>query len=299
MGDQDSSKPEVKKPNVTADEIANFLERTGFVFEMRASEVFKKWGYATEISEEFFDLEGNTYREIDIIATKIVNNINLHLVVECKQSQTEKWIFICNKQLGRYYYALKHLPHVATSAFREKKVFSGSHIFDSKVPLAHNYLCYTTANNKKSDHLHIDECVHKLPKALLDVAAKTEEGNRHLFFPVALFSGQIFSATYHGKLVVEEKPFLQYYVRFQKAAYNQQPETKINLSIFPSLHEILGNTSEQRVRALMGELSAHYHIDFVTEAGLPDYLTMIENEVGAVRTEYWDIPDAPKQETGI
>jgi hypothetical protein len=91
-------KPEIQKPNVSAATIAQFLDQTGFVFEMRANEVLLKSSYSTQFNDEFLDLEGDILREIDIIATKVVNDINVHFVVECKQSLTDKWIFMCNKK---------------------------------------------------------------------------------------------------------------------------------------------------------------------------------------------------------
>jgi hypothetical protein len=185
-----NSKSGTKKPSVNAEEIAHFLEQTGFVFEMRANEVFLKAGYATEINDEFLDLEGDTTREIDIIATKLVNAINVHFVIECKQSVTDKWIFICNKTMPRYYRTVKHLPSVNTDTLKDKKLFAAFHVFDRKIPVAHNYLCYTIKGDKKTEHLQIDECVHKLPKALIDLASRAV-GGRHLFFPIALFAGQI------------------------------------------------------------------------------------------------------------
>jgi hypothetical protein len=216
---------ETKKPHVDAETIAYFLEQTGFVFEMRANEVFQKATYATEINDEFLDLEGDTIREIDLIATKVVNDVNVHFVVECKQSVTDKWIFICNKTMPRYYRAVKHLPSVSLDVLRKKGLFSGFHVFNRKIPLGHNYLCYTIKGDKKTEHIQIDECVHKLPKALLDLASRAE-GGRHLFFPVALFAGQMFAVSYRGKLVVEEVPFLQYYVSFETEVYQREPESE-------------------------------------------------------------------------
>jgi hypothetical protein len=134
---------ETKRPNVSAEEIADFLGRTGFVFEMRANEAFLKAGYATDINDEFLDLEGDTVREIDIIATKLINGVNVHFVVECKQSLTDKWIFICTKRMPRYYRAVKHLPGVATAVIKDKKLFADFHVFKATIPVGNNYLCYT------------------------------------------------------------------------------------------------------------------------------------------------------------
>src|ERR1700687_2282794 len=126
---------ETKKPNVDASTIAGFLEQTGFVFEMRANEVFLKAGYTTDINEDFLDLEGDILREIDLIATKVINEVNVHFVVECKQSVTDKWIFICNKKMPRYYRSVKHLPSVKLEILQEKKLFANLHVFNPKMPL--------------------------------------------------------------------------------------------------------------------------------------------------------------------
>src|ERR1051325_3005006 len=284
----DKPHPETKKPNVSSETIADFLEQTGFVFEMRANEVFLKFGYTTEISEEFLDLEGETLREIDIIATKVVNDVNIHFVVECKQSLTDKWIFICTKNMPRYYRAIKHLPAVDLDVMREKKLFSSIHLFDRKIPLGHNYLCYTIRGDKKTEHLQIDECMHKLPKAVLDLASRAE-GGRHLFFPVALFAGQLFAVSYKGKLVVDEASFLEHFVSFDSEVYRREPERKNQAltTIFPALKELevwAMNNREAQIRAVARELTSAYQIDVITEAALPNYLAMIEKEIAALNS---------------
>jgi hypothetical protein len=299
MSDPNPQQPEKKVLARTPEQIARFLEQTGFVFEMRMNEVFLKAGYATDINEQFLDLEDDTLREIDIIASKVVNGINLHFVVECKQSATDKWIFICNKSMPRFYYSVKHLPRVAAEILKEKKLFSGFHSFNRKVPLGYNYLCYTIAGNKKAEHRQIDECVYKLPKALVDLASRAD-GGKHLFFPIALFSGQMFSVLYKGHLVVEEKSFLQYYVSFETEIYRRAPEqNNVPLSslfrpVLAELEKLSKASREERIRYTTRELSPYYQIDFVTEAGLPDFLALIEKHMAALRTSDWPMPGVPK-----
>lgn len=180
-----------KSAKRTPEQIGDFLERTGFVFEMRMNEIFLNAGYATKINEEFLDLEQDTLREIDITAAKTINGINIRFAVECKQSATDKWIFLCNKRIPRRYRAVKVVPKVDLGVLRKTKLFAGFHTLDPAVPLANNYLCYTIIGDKKAEHRQIDECVYKLPKALVDLAAEDEvhEKGRYLFFPLALFSG--------------------------------------------------------------------------------------------------------------
>ena len=291
------SMTEPAEPRVSADKIASFLQQTGFVFEMRANEVLVKAGYATELNEYFLDLEGNQKREIDITASKLVNDINLHFIVECKQSSTDKWIFICKKKTPRFYRAVKHLPVVSTEILKDKNLFGGFHSFDRKTALAHNYLA-SFKGEKKAEHLQIDECIQKLPKALVDFASRAS-GERHLFFPVALFAGQIFAASYQGKLLVEETPFLQYYSEFKKDAYSVQPEVPGVESRGVPIWAYRGRMVEQRqkrIRNVAEDLAPPYQIDFVTETGFFNYLSMIEKMVSSVRISDWGINESSRLE---
>ncbi len=263
---------------------------------MRMNEVFLKCGYTCEINSSFRDLEGDTEREIDIVASKLLNNdINVHFVIECKQSVLDKWIFICTKGNSyRFYYGVKHLPAVPVEILKDKGLFSHFHTFKREIPVGHNYICYSLATSKKADHLQIDECVHKLPKALVDFASRVK-GGRHLFFPVALFSGQIFAVSYGGSLVVQEKPFLQYFISFRSDAYKYGPVQILDTlprNVFHPLgdwEQSLKRGREKEIRMAAQDLASPYQIDF-TESGLPEYIAMVEKEVAAVRTSDWPLP---------
>jgi hypothetical protein len=274
-----------KKPNVNANEIAEFLERTGFVLEMRVNELLLDSGYKTVISPDFYDLDGSVDREIDIIATKKIKEIDLHLIIECKQSATDKWIFLANKRLPLRIATVKHLPKVSTELIHEGLL---DHLhFDGLAPLCHNYLVYTIdtkKQNKETSHYQIDECIHKLPKALVDRAAWQDEG-RHLFIPVALFSGQMFVIKYKGKLNVEETSFLRYYARFVSKVYvkpTSSADEGGDFTIYPRADRA------SFIREAKGKLGSIYQIHFVTEAGLPDYLKQVENAISKVDITKWE-----------
>ncbi len=53
----------------------------------------------------------------------------------------------------------------------------------------------------------------------------------------------------------------------------------------------------ERIRRAARELSFPFQIDFVTEAGFPEYLARVEKQVSAVRTADWLIPEPPKPES--
>ena len=190
---------ENKKTIVTAEKIADFLKQTGFVFEMRMHEIFAKNGYTCDINSSFHDLEGDTEREIDIVAIKRFDNeIIVHFVVECKQSALDKWIFICTQtDSPRFYYAVKHLPTIPIEILKGQKVFDPLHTFRKDLLLGRNYISYSVATNKKTDHLQIDGCVYKLPKALVDVASRTTEAGIS-FFPSHYSPANCFQSTTTG-----------------------------------------------------------------------------------------------------
>jgi len=280
---------EKKKTTVTPEIIADFLQQTGFVFEMRVHQLLRQLGY---VGYYFLDLAGDVEREIDIVARKVVNDIQIHLIIECKQSLLDKWVFIVNKRSRRYYYSVKHLPNVPSEAM-ENGLFDHLHNFDRSIPLADNYICYSVTNGRKTEHLQIDECVHKLPKAVVDVAGSVKEG-RHLFFPVALFSGQMFVAAYKEGVLVQERAHLEYLSSFRSLGYQHAvtgPLTKrVGLTPFAEYEEGLREKRQARIREITTKLAPYYSIDFVTEAGFAEYVQMVEKEVAAVKVEQWNLP---------
>lgn len=291
--------PETKKTTVTPQQIAHFLEQTGFIFEMRMKEAFVGRGYQCEIGSSFYDLEGETEREIDLLASKdFPNGIRIHFVIECKQSLLDKWIFISTKNAGRYYYAVKHLPRVDIKTLEEKKLFTHFHTFDRNVRLTHNYICYSVATNKKADQLQINECVYKLPKATADLASKLKEEKaiqRHILFPVGLFSGQLFTLRYEGSAVVDEVPFLQFFTSFQDGAYDVDFSRLVQE--FPGVNPST-KSREMKLKMAARSLVKLYQIDFVTESGLEEYLTQVEKQVEAVKIDNWPLPQPKPEEPG-
>jgi len=284
---------EKKKAVVDATEIGEFLKKTGFVFEMRMNELLTKLGYKCEISSTFLDLETGIEREIDLIASKLLkNNVTIHFLIECKQSAMDKWIFLLQKKSPRYYGAVKCLPHVPFEVMKKADMFDKLHIYHPKIPLAHNYICYSHATEKKGDQTQIEECINKLPKALADFASRVGEG-RHLFFPVGLFSGQIFSVSYDGDLIVKEQPFLEYALEFKKEPYMRSFDDHFTFHTpLADLGKLHTAGDSKRIKDVSSDLGRLYQIDFVAESGVNDYIAMVERLASQVPIDEWKLPDA-------
>lgn len=278
-----------------ASDVTSFLTKTGFILEMEITEFLKGYDYQTKVNKYFLDLEEGKKREIDIIATKEINKILVHLIIECKQSLYDDWVFICSdKKPSRYYYAVKHLPQVYDMS--KCKIFDSLHIFDRTIPLAQIYLAFQKEKGAKTEAHQIEECLFKLPKALLYVASKAQSDIKSIFFPIGLFNRQLFTAIYDKKLLVEEKKFIQYQIDFESKAY--QSKSKINrltgkpigepINDFLSISEISLEENEiDKIVETAELLGKKFQIDFVTQDGLKEYVEMIEKEIKEISVKKW------------
>jgi len=279
----------MQEKNITkVSDVKNSLIRTGFILEMEVAEFFKEKGFTVNVNNLFMDLEEYKKREIDIIATKKINKILVHLIIECKQSLEDDWIFICSDaKPSRYYYSVKHLPNL--NNLSKIKIFDQLHTFDRKILIAQNYVVFKKNGGKKSDSLQIPECLHKLPKALIYEASQEDAENKNIYFPIAVFSGQIFSANYNKKLIVKEQEIIQYNVNFESDFYSENigRAPKI-ITINPEIHDDYARTEEiNKIIKTAKTLKSPFQIDFLTRKGLSAYIKIIEDEIGKISTRKW------------
>lgn len=293
--------PIKKKPTSTA-HVADFLTKTGFILEMEVSEWLKKRGYSIKVNNFFVDYDLNKKREIDIIATKKLNGIDIILIIECKQSLVDDWIFICSDtEPSRYYSFQKHFPEV--EKIKESKIFDHLHLFDHKIPLAQNFII-RSVENKKSTSNQIDSCIEKLPKIVVDTANSVDKRTvRTLFVPLTVFSGKIFTASYRKKLLVKDVDIVQYYTKLESDGYiyNFSYNRLTQSYTFPSLHnqkgdwnKIEGKKLNSPVAETSRELGSYYLLDFVTKKGLNSFIKRLESEIKNIDTKLWPVETPTK-----
>lgn len=295
--------PTKKKPT-TSIHVADFLTKTGFILEMEVSEWLKKKGYSITVNKFFIDYDQNKKREIDIIATKKLNDIDIILIIECKQSLVDDWIFICSDtQPSRYYSFQKHFPKV--EKIKESKIFDHLHMLDHKIPLAQNYII-RNVENKKSNSTQIDSCIEKLPKIVVDTANSVDKKTvRTLFIPLAVFSGKIFTASYSKKLLVKEVDIVQYYTELESDGYtyNYNYNRLSQIYNYQSLlnKEVGENTTKDKkenspVAKTSRDLHSYYLLDFVTKNGLSSFIKKTELEVKKIDTKLWPVETLTQNE---
>lgn len=283
------------------DEVEEFLTKTGFILEMEVAELLRKKGFKVEVNKYFEDYDENKKREIDIIASKQIGEITLILVVECKQSLVDDWIFICSdKRPARYYTYLKHTPSLVEP--RNSKVVDHLHLFDHAMPSAQNHVI-KSRDKKKSTSIQVDTCLEKLPKALVDlVRMKSTPHDRKIYLPIAVFSGDLFTAQYNKKLQVKITDWVQYKSSFVSAAYTYHYVSPfLNRRMYTALSGDDGTEQEKRkTNSVIAETSQkigyEYLIDFVNKKGLIKLITRIESDISKVDLLKWAVVDRKKEE---
>jgi hypothetical protein len=285
-----------RKQKTTTEKVKKFLTKTGFILEMEVAEILKKSGYEVKVNQYFLDLEEGKKREIDIVATKEINKINIVLIIECKQSLQDNWVFICSeKKPSRYYATVTHLPLV--SNLHKSEIFNETHKLSRKIPLAQNYIVLDKHNERKSNSLQIEECIHKLPKAIIDIASKSS-ANKTIFIPVGIFNDQIFIASYENKLEVSEVSAVQYDILFESKFYKKKDVA--NRLAINSLHDPIYDESLYNFEAMKpsdrditriittaSKVMPRFQIDFVAKPEILDYLKILEDGIKTVSSRKW------------
>ncbi|MBP9732082.1 MAG: hypothetical protein KBD29_01335 [Candidatus Magasanikbacteria bacterium] len=289
--------------NTKESDIFEFLKSTGFILEMEVADHLKSQGYSVKVNELYFDYEENKNREIDLIATKKVNDIELTLIIECRQSHDKDWIFICSdKEPSIYYNFVKYSPELEYNQRpSESKIFDNTHIMGHKLPIAQNTVMKFKNQRKQANELTIRECLKKLPKAIIDYAHQNKnENKRIIYIPLVVFSNQFFSASYDGRLSINEHQIIRHSTIFDSQVYKYNHNYgEVSAIFFPSILSNSVKSSEGKdtnipVSKTSRDLGTNYLIDFVTKKGLNDYLKIIEEGINTINLQHWKLKNEEK-----
>jgi Holliday junction resolvase-like predicted endonuclease len=285
----------IKKAKTKSSEIANFLHESGFILEMEASEFLEKNGYDVQSSQYFFDAEELKNREIDLIATKIVNDIAICLIIECKQNLGDDWVFISTqKNPKRYYNELKHSPRIPAESLKQKQ-YDDLHVYNFRFALAQNYLVYRSEKGKRSkiEPLQIRESTLKLPKVVV-WTARDNTKFRTIYLPVILFSGRLFLANYQKRLIVKEKMLVQFQTTLESLPYYEKPDMSYSFLSEPRNQNEKVDPDVSKAKTSSKKLGKFFVIDIISRKGLKRFLTLLEKEVSQLDLNLWPISEGPK-----
>ena len=221
------------------EEIKQAILRGGFPFQMEISYILSKRGYDVSNSLYFFDRDENKAREFDIEtfmdcqkagSDKLVDvdswYFNPALLIECKKSENFSWVFFDSKPIGAWY-DIGHSIDVLTT-----KGYASS-------------LCTRLLTNDFVKHYrtfkHVASCRQQIKKDVkvsrtdefFDALIKTIKFMNYefenlrgfyevepirkdiiFFFPIVVFSGDLYFASFESELKISETPHIIYETRY-------------------------------------------------------------------------------------
>ena len=162
--------------------IFEFIETSGFPFEMKAAECFERLNWDVYPGFDFIDVEEGKNRELDFVATKKINGINFHILVECKHSNSSVWIFAQKKKriFNEYYHATKHFPTTFKGVKERRRIpLQDLPVNNPKAVEANNYLvCKKNGDAFKDGRQTIKEGVNQLIKAFINYSHNINANNQ-------------------------------------------------------------------------------------------------------------------------
>lgn len=282
------------------EDISKFLTTTGFILEMEVAEVLIKKGYTIQVNQFFQDYDEDKKREIDIIAIKMIGDIRLVLIIECKQSLVDDWIFICNdKNPSRYYEYVKHMPKA--QSISTSKVFDDLPSLDHSAPLAKNFIIRDRrGTDKKSTSNQLASSLEKLPKALVDfVYNRGSVYSRSIYVPVTVFNGGMYMAKYNKKLVISNTEWIQYESGFQSENYKYNFDYNDLSRIYRLGSAIKEEKKNSEIAETSRGLGYMYLIDIVSEKGLLKLIKDTELKISKIDCSKWGVQIKPEQKSAI
>ena len=96
------------------------LIKSGFPLELQIAKIMQEKDWSYSISSQYVDFETNKLRESDIIADKVINGIQVNLMIECKKSDDKQLILYQPKQREKgwfSFYWAKAFPEIDAGRF--------------------------------------------------------------------------------------------------------------------------------------------------------------------------------------
>ena len=192
------------------EKIINEIKQAGFPLEILTAITLSKKGWGVRPSLDYLDPILSDYRETDIVAYKNSNIPNLFnvLVIECKKSEANPWVFIQQKRMGN----LSENLNIAT--LRQDYVYydrleetMNDHHY-STVPIC-TYSLVPFAS-KKDPNNRLAKSIYQAKNQVISATAriydqfeqmhkKYRNSLRFTFiYPIIVFDGRLYSAQIQG-----------------------------------------------------------------------------------------------------
>jgi hypothetical protein len=192
------------------EKIVREISNSGFPLEIFASIVLNRNGWTVRPSLDYYDKKSDDYRETDILAYRKSNIPEIFniLVIECKKSDHNPWVFIQQKRIGNLSENLNIVGYSQDSIYYDtlEKTMNSHHY--SKKPICTYYIVPFTngdLNSKLSKAIFhaknqvISAITHLIEKRIDMYQSGPITTSKTFFYPIIVFDGRLYSAIINEK----------------------------------------------------------------------------------------------------
>lgn len=255
--------------------IKRAILRSGFPLQMEISVILTERNYEVYNSVYFFDPDEKKLREFDIEAFmstkqgkfgKLLDKgewyFNPSILIECKKSQEFSWIFFDSKPIGRWLQIGHSVDRFTVSKGYNRSAY-GQVASESflKHYLYSKYITGSYQQVRKDGSIEgKNEILDALSKTIKYMNYEFEKLRRHFgedsgrkdiifFFPIVVFAGDLYFASFGKTLEIEEVSHLIYEKRYLSTLTGELVPLYIDVVRKDALTELL-STIEKEVRAI-------------------------------------------------
>ncbi len=177
------------------------LIKAGFPLELKMAKILKDNEWTYSLGHHYLDFETGKNREFDISAEKRVNDIEVHLLIECKKSENTQLILYTPQKrnalkslfFSTWFKAFPSLAWKKDSPFNQKdvgKAFSGLNLFSGEYFFSKNVI-FTKGDKVNQDNTSFFSSLNGIVKRGIHIASDgyIETGFRTIFFYVVVYDG--------------------------------------------------------------------------------------------------------------
>ncbi|RYG46052.1 MAG: hypothetical protein EOO01_16795, partial [Chitinophagaceae bacterium] len=184
--------------------IKTALVKSGFPLEMEVAKILEKLGWDRSIGTQYLDFETSQIRESDIIANKIIDGVEVNIIIECKKS-TEKQLILYQPErspfINKVYQSedwFKFFPKIEfekpymevefRAQFFRLPLFQNSFTYSSNI-------IFTKGNQVEQNNTPFFTSLNGVLKRSIIEWSKSNQKTRSIFLYVVIYDGYLLKLT--------------------------------------------------------------------------------------------------------
>ena len=203
------------------EKVKKALIDSGFPLEMIIAKVLEDDGWNTNLGDRYVDFETRVLREIDIIANKSVNGIEVYLVIECKKSDNKQLVLYAptpDRQIMHFLPPFRVFPKFKPKDNRHKNIWYQLPLFNDNIPLSNNII-FTKGDKVEQNNDSFFSSLNGMIKKSIDIGRDgfIDSEFRMMFLHLLIYDGVIYqlSNSTSEDFSLEEIKYGQYVFKYR------------------------------------------------------------------------------------